>query len=133
MNTSHSIVGELWAFDLDVRNGLPIITLQLRQRAHNYSSQHITCVRGYPAGALGLALAREHYAALRSGALYRVVADAIGVTDDGLVCLLGVQRFHVVDAWPSSITQRNSLADEAACQGLAMSLPPALRAAGLAP
>ena len=142
MNTTHSIIGELVSADLDVRHGLPTVTLQLRQRSNGYSTQRITAMRSYPGTLAAGRLARDHHAGLRIGALYRVQADAIGMSaDSGVIYLLGVQTAEEVRATPQAypalaaaaeIHEPNSLAAEGACRGLAMSMPPALRMAGAA-
>jgi hypothetical protein len=144
MNTTHSVVGELIGADFDVHNSLPTITLQLRQRCNGYSQQHITAMRSYPGTLAAARLARDHYMALRTGALYRVAADGIGVSPStGVVYLLGVRDAQEVGAQPMPYPARaaaalaldaepNSLAAEGACRGLAMSLPLLLQAAGAA-
>ena len=138
MNTTHSIVGELLSADFDVQHGPPTVTLQLRQRSNGYSTQRITAMRNYPGTLAAARLARDHYVGLRIGALYRVAADGIGISPTtGVIYLLGVQDAHELTAEPRAYPapaadEPNSLAAEGACRGLAMSLPPALQAAGAA-
>lgn len=132
MNTTHSVVGELLLADFDVQRGLPTVTLHLRQCQNGYSQQRITALRSYPGTLAAARLARDHYVALRIGALYRVSACGIGIGQaSGVVYLLGVTSAQelVADApaYPAPI-EPNSLAAEGACRGLAMSLPPALQA-----
>ena len=138
MNTTHSLVGELLSADFDCLQGLPTITLQLRQRSNGYSTQRITAMRSYPGTLAAARLARDHHAGLRIGALYRVAADGIGISPTtGVIYLLGVQDAQPVPAQPlaypaPAADEPNSLAAEGACRGLAMSMPPALQAAGVA-
>ena len=134
MNTTHSVVGELLSADLEVQHGLPTITLQLRQCSRGYSSQRITALRSYPSTLAGGRMARDHHAALRTGALYRVAADGIGISQQtGVVYLLGVTDAHEVNLWrhpcpAPDAAEPNSLAAEGACRGLAMSMPQHLQA-----
>lgn len=135
MSATHSICGELVAADFDVQHGLPTVTLHLRQCAVGYSRQHITALRSYPSTLAAARLARDDYRALRTGVLYRVEAAGIGISQaSGVVYLLGVTAAREVPpvalAYPvPHLDEPNSLAAEGACLGLAMSLPPALRAA----
>lgn len=135
MNTTHSIVGELVAADFDVQHGLPTVTLHLRQCCIGYNRQHITALRSYPSTLAAARLARDDYRALRMGALYRVQAAGISPAR-GVVYLLGVTGACELTpeplAYPAARAlehEPNSLAAEAACLGLAMSVPPALQAA----
>lgn len=129
MDTTHSIVGELVAAEFDVQHSRPTVTLHLRQCCRGYSQQHITALRSYPGTLAAARLARDHYSALRSGALYRVQAEGIGISPStGVIYLLGVTAAHEVQpdarAYPAPpADEPNSLAAEAACRGLAMSLP----------
>lgn len=137
MNTTHSVVGELVSADFDVHNSLPTITMQLRQCSPGYSTQHITAMRRYPGTLAAARLARDHHAALRIGALYRVAADGIGISQSsGVVYLLGVRDAHELCAqplpYPIHPDEPNSLAAEGACRGLAMSLPQHLQVGGRA-
>lgn len=137
MNTTHSICGELISADFDTHNGLPTVTLQLRQRSNGYSTQHITAMRSYPGTLAAARLARDHYTGLRIGALYRVTAEGIGISQNtGVVYLLGVRDAHELCAqpmpYPIQPNEPNSLAAEGACRGLAMSMPQHLQAAGVA-
>ena len=137
MHTTHSVVGELISADFDVHNSLPTITLQLRQRSRGYSAQHITAMRSYPGTLAAARLARDHHASLRIGALYRVTAEGLGISQDsGVVYLLGVRDAQELGAQPTPYpihpNEPNSLAAEGACRGLAMSLPQHLQRAGAA-
>lgn len=131
MNTTHSLVGELISADLDVHHQLPTITMVLRQRSNGYSGQRIIAMRSYPGTLAAARLARDHHAGLRCGALYRVAADAIGIGQDSVVFLLGVQDAQQVALEPlpypvPDAPEPNSLAAEGACAGRAMGMPPHL-------
>lgn len=137
MNTTHSVVGELISAELDAHHQLVTITMQLRQRSNGYSSRRIIALRSYPGTLAAARLARDHYAGLRCGALYRVLADAIDIGPDSAVYLLGVQDAHevILPRHPYPVldpAEPNALAAEGACRGLAMSMPPALQFAGAA-
>ena len=136
MNTNHSLVGELISADLDVHHQLPTITMQLRQCRNGYSGQRIVALRSYPGTLAAARLARDHHAGLRCGALYRVSADAISISDSA-VYLLGVRDAQPVAPEPQpypgpAADEPNSLAAEGACRGLVVNLPARLVATGAA-
>jgi hypothetical protein len=95
-HTLHTVVGELLSADLDIRHGLPTLTMYLRQAARGYTSQAIVAMRSYPSTLAAGRQAQHDHAALGCGRLCRVTAEAMS-SANGTVYLLGVVDAHTID------------------------------------